>query len=190
MPIKNVDAETSRLWIDEMNERRAKAGLQPIPSAKDYISQRIEEISAAVDQMTAEETLDATVTLFADLREKQEEIKRLSAKLAKLSDTLSFEVLPDLFARTNTVSPYNHVRGKFVLATRTNASVKEGMKESAFEWLEQNNLGSIIIRTIPWQTLGATAADLQKEGRELPTDKFEVSSRVYTRFTPKGKKDE
>ena len=122
--------------------------------------------------------LDATVSLFADIRERQDEVKRLSAKLAKLSDELSFEVLPDLFARTNTVSPYNHIRGKFVLATRTNASIKEGMKDLAFDWLEEQNLDSIIIRTIPWQTLGATAADLQKEGRELPSTFFEVSSRV------------
>jgi hypothetical protein len=129
-------------------------------------------------------SLDATVSLFADLRARQEQVKALSSKLAKLSDELSFEILPDLFERTNTVSPYNHIRGKFVLATRTNASVKDGMKEQAFEWLESNNLGSIIIRTIPWQTLGATASDLQKEGRELPSDTFEVSSRVYTRFTP------
>jgi transcriptional accessory protein Tex/SPT6 len=128
--------------------------------------------------------LNSLVSLFADIRDRQEQVKRLSAKLAKLSDELSFEILPSIFERTNTVSPYNHVRGKFTLATRTNASIKEGCKETAFDWLEANNLDGIIIRTIPWQTLGATAADLQKEGRELPSDYFEVSSRVYTRFTP------
>jgi len=173
MPKKVTDSP-NRILRDELNA----------------MHETIESLTQQVENIAARGGLDETVNLFADIRDRQDQIKRLSAKLAKLSDTLSFEVLPDLFARTNTVSPYNHVRGKFVLATRTNASVKEGMKESAFEWLEQNNLGSIIIRTIPWQTLGATAADLQKEGRELPTDKFEVSSRVYTRFTPKGKKDE
>jgi len=38
--------------------------------------------------------------------------------------------------------------------------------------------------------LGATAADLIKDGRSLPAEFFDVTSRVYTRFTPKGKKDE
>lgn len=149
----------------------------------------IDALAGAVDDAGSEANLDATVSLFADIRDRQEQVKRLSAKLAKLSDQLSFETLPDIFQRTNTVSPYNHVRGKFTLATRTNASVKNGQKEGAFRWLRMNDLGDIIIETIPWQTLGATAADMIKDGKELPDRYFDVSARVYTRFTPAGKKD-
>lgn len=149
----------------------------------------VDILAEAVTEAGAQANLDATVSLFADLRNRQDQVKRLSAKLAKLSDYMSFELLPDIFQRTNTVSPYNHIRGKFTLATRTNAACKDGMKDEAFTWLEDHGLGDIIIRTVPWQTFGATAAELIKEGKDLPDDLFEVSTRVYTRFTPAGKKD-
>lgn len=156
------------------------------------IAKKIDEATKAVEGLEVgvlAQGLDDTVSLFADIRNRQEQVNRLSAKLAKLANELSFEVIPEIFQRTNTESPYNHVRGKFTLATRTNASVLDGQKDAAYAWLRKNDLGDIIIETIPWQTLGATAADLIKEGKELPDDLFEVSARVYTRFTPKGKKD-
>lgn len=158
-----------------------------IQTALKHADAALAAVEAAVAEVGTAANLDATVSLFADLRDRQEQVKRISAKLAKLSDHMSFELLPDMFTRTNTVSPYNHVRGKFTLATRTNASVLDGQKPAAYAWLRQNDLGDLIIETIPWQTLGATAADMIKDGKELPDNLFEVSARVYTRFTPKGK---
>jgi hypothetical protein len=145
----------------------------------------IEELDDLVGQVSTDGGLDDNVTLFASIRSRQEQVKEISAKLAKLSDRMSYEVIPDIFARTNTVSPYNHISGKFTLSNRTTASIKEGLKDNAFGWLEDNGLGDIIIRTIPWQTLGATAADLIQEGRDLPPKLFDVKTRVYTSFTPK-----
>lgn len=165
--------------------RKVKGPIQDLRRAFDKAIQACEDLDDLILQVSTDNGLDENVTLFAAVRARQEQVKEVSAKLAKMSDKLSYDVIPDIFARTNTVSPYNHITGKFTLSNRTTASVKDGSKERAYGWLRDNGLGGIIIETIPWQTLGATAADLIAENRDLPSALFDVKTRIYTSFTPK-----
>lgn len=147
----------------------------------------ITQASKEVDALIHKEipaSLDGVVTLYADLRDRQEQIKALASKLTRLAEAMSYEVLPDLFRQTNTVSPYNHVRGKFVIATRVNASINKEDKDGAYRWLRANGLGDLIIETVPWQSLSATAKEMQEKGDDLPSDYFSVTSHEYTRYTP------
>lgn len=168
--------------------RRQQGPVYAVQKRLAEITEELEHLTDLIGMTSTHGTLDEVVSLFADIKHRQDQVKTVSAKLAKLSDEMSYTVIPDLFARTNTVSPYNHIRGKFTLSQRTNASVIDGKKAPAYDWLRANNLGDIIIETIPWQTLGATAAELIKESRDLPPSLFDVKTRIYTSFTPAGKK--
>ncbi len=146
-----------------------------------------QELENALPDVETKYDLSETCALFADLRAVQDRLDTLSKKLVAVSDRLSYELVPDMFKRWRTVSPYKHLRGTFTLATRTNCKLLD--KPGCFAWLRANDLGGLIQEHVPWQTMGAAAAERISEGKELPTNLFETTTRLYTRLTiPKAEK--
>jgi len=153
--------------------------VDPITSAMKILKASI----LAAPTVDADDGLDTCASTFARLRGYQEQIKTIAGLLAKESDRLSYDVLPTVFEQTRTESPYNHVTGRLTLSHRVNVKVLD--KDKSYAWLRKNGLGDLIIETIPWQTIGAVAADRIAEGKpDFPADLFETKSRIYTSFTP------
>lgn len=62
------------------------------------------------------------------------------------------------------------------ISYRTLASIKEGMRDMAFQWLRKNKLGDLIISTVNASTLSAAAKHMKEEAnQDLPDDLFNVA---------------
>lgn len=159
-----------------------------ITTAKTPLDEAIAKLKTLVyaePEVNVADGLDKCADAFATVRRRQAALKAISAQLTREADRLSFEVLPDVFEHTHTVSPYNHASGKLTLATRVTVKLLD--KDRSIEWLKGNGLEDIVIETVPWQTIAAVASDRIKNGEpDFPKDLFETDSRVYTRFQKPG----
>jgi len=70
------------------------------------------------------------------------------------------------------VKTFNTDRFRVTRTTGVFASILPDQKDAAYEWLEKNELGDLIIPTVNASTLSATAKAMLEEGKELPEDIF------------------
>lgn len=60
--------------------------------------------------------------------------------------------------------------------TRFQVSIRAGMKEDAYDWLRDNELGSLITDTVNASTLSAAGKSLlEEQGKELPDSLFNIA---------------
>ena len=126
---------------------------------------------------------------FNHIRLAAEAVKDAREDLAKISDFLSKDVIPDvvrdLRERTGEKPPFNiDGVGRVSIATRVSCSIID--KPKGYAWLRENNHGALIQETVNSSTLSAFAKSyIEDEGRELPEDSFKMSSMSYTSITKK-----
>ncbi len=65
--------------------------------------------------------------------------------------------------------------GRVSLTADMHVSIKEGSKESFYEWLRDNGRGDLIQPNINPSTLKATVKNMVREGEELPEELLNVS---------------
>ena len=55
------------------------------------------------------------------------------------------------------------------------ASIRKGMQDAAFKWLEAHQLGSLVIQTVNSSSLSSAAKELAEQNLDLPDDIFNVA---------------
>lgn len=94
-------------------------------------------------------------------------------------DIIKLKQLPDLMnemeLRTFTVEG----AGRVQLGGDVYASIAADNKEKAYEWLRENNYGSLISETVNASTLKAWCKEGTEQGREMPEELFKITP--YTR---------
>lgn len=71
---------------------------------------------------------------------------------------------------------------KVKLDVETFASIPAANKETAFAWLREHGMGSLITETVNGSTLKATAKDMLKKGDSLPPEIFKVTTASIIKF--------
>jgi len=151
----------------------------------------------SVGQQIENDTIDVIKTAdhvevikhFNHLRIAAEEVKEAREKLAKMTDDLSRNTIPDIVRdlreRTGEKPPFNiEGVGRVSISHRWSASMLD--KDMGFKWLRANSLGDIIQETVNAQTLAATAKELsEKHNRDLPAEIFKVGQMAFTSITKK-----
>lgn len=77
---------------------------------------------------------------------------------------------------------------RVTVAHSVRAHIRAGMKDAAYQWLRDNQLGELVTETVNASTLSAVARSLQEENRELDETLFGVAIMPTTSVTKvKGK---
>lgn len=121
---------------------------------------------------------------FDALRRSGELIKTCREALKEMEDHLSAVAIPDAMRakeiKTITIEGF----GRCTVSYKFSASILEGQKLVAFDWLRENGHGDLIQETVNSSTLAAFAKDMiQNEGKELPDAIFKVGTNPYTSIT-------
>ncbi len=97
-------------------------------------------------------------------------------------------MIPEAFERES-ISSFTTDNGyRVTVSQRFFASILEGMKDVAFEWLRKNKLGDLIQPTVNAGTLSAEGKRMLEEGRELPEQIFSTHYKPSTSLTKVAKK--
>jgi hypothetical protein len=92
-------------------------------------------------------------------------------------DVLRFEAIPQKVEAMGLQSPVKlEGIGRISLVTDVRVSVKAGMKEKLYAWLEEHKLADLIQPTIASGTLSAWTKTRMKEGKDYPDDCLNVTA--------------
>lgn len=121
---------------------------------------------------------------FRVLKELYEWYEALGKQLGEAHSLLKQVIIPDKFEATGTGSYTSKTGGYRVgVSSKVMASVLPGMKEQAYDWLRENELGDLIQPTVNASTLAAAAKALLEEGKELSPDYFKTYLQPNTSLT-------
>lgn len=108
---------------------------------------------------------------YRAMRELEAELKELTSRINKAIEICKTEKMPMLFqeagVRSITVDDY-----RFTISETVRASIIPEVKQEAYEWLRENDLGELITETVNASTLAAQARRMAEEGYELDPDFF------------------
>ena len=128
--------------------------------------------------ITAKEETDlipSYIKVFRAARDAKDDIEEALKKISSVVEELRTKHLPEAFeaadSRTHTMANGDRVTINY----RVTASIVGTLKNEAFKWLEDNDKGDIIQRTINSSTLSAFAGSLLEDGQELPDKYFKVN---------------
>jgi len=132
----------------------------------------IQEFDQAVQESA--DNPSAMAAAYVRIRLAEDEIGAAVKALGRLSDTLQYTKLPEAFEAAGVTSLT--VTGYRVTAMPlVRASITPGQKEPAFQWLRDNDYGSLVIETVNAGSLASLARSMvQDEGKELPDTLFNV----------------
>jgi hypothetical protein len=132
----------------------------------------VQEFDQAVQESV--DNPSAMAAAYVRIRLAEDEIGSAIKALARLSDLLQYTKLPEAFEAAGVTSLT--VTGYRVTAMPlVRASITPGQKEPAFQWLRDNDYGSLVIETVNAGSLASLARSMvQDEGRELPDGLFNV----------------
>lgn len=92
--------------------------------------------------------------------------------------------LPEAFEQAGVTSIPLTEGFRIGVSSTTRASIREGQRAAAYDWLRQNGLGDIIGETINSSTLSSTAKTLMEQNnKELPESLFNVALMPNTSVT-------
>jgi transcriptional accessory protein Tex/SPT6 len=152
-----------------------------------YITEYQEEILRLAQDAKASDLAQ----YFTWLRQLHDQLDDLTKELGKVVDSLKTHFIPTTFEAEDLTSLKTTDGHTVSLETRVFASIKEGMKESAFEWLRDKGYGDSIVETVHAQRLTSIAKEVltgEAEGVfDMPEEVFTVTPRRQARFT-KGRK--
>jgi hypothetical protein len=143
---------------------------------EDAIADQITKLVDAFD-LAVQQSADNPSTMaaaYVQIRQAEDTLGSAMKKLANLSDALQYTKLPEAFQAAGVTSLT--VTGYRVTAMPlVRASIASGQKEDAFQWLRDNDYGTLIIETVNAGSLASLAKSLvQDEGKELPDSMFKV----------------
>lgn len=128
-------------------------------------------MAAMLPKVVSEAPLGAVVDLVAEISKEYDVLDKALADIKKQIDFVKEVSMPERFD-ADKVKTFNTDRFRVTRTTRLFASILPGKKDEAFEWLEQNDYGSLIKPTVNASSLSAAAKELIEGGHELPDDMF------------------
>lgn len=120
---------------------------------------------------------------YVEMRLVADAMATTAKAVADMYDKLRHETLPDAFERDKVSTVTLDGIGRVTASTQLFASIKKDMRDKAFAWLHDNQLGDLITETVNASTLSATAKALNEDGKELPEDIFGTFYKPTTSFT-------
>jgi len=153
-----------------------------------WLDQGLRLRAERVSELASTPNLSPTVEEWVESRALCDQLKALKARADALLDYLTDDRVPWQLDKHNELNGLRegayvpHALGRVEIRHHVKASIAPDMKSDAYKWLRANDLGGLIIETIPHQTLGKTAKDMLAEGKDLPADLFTVTTRRYAAF--------
>lgn len=163
--------------------------LQQISSLSNLLRTLGRTLARETEEVRATNDHVEIIKHFNHIRIAAEEVKEAREDLAKITDFLSKDVIPDvvreLRERTGEKPPFSiEGVGRVSIATRISCSILD--KPKGYQWLRDTGNGSLIQETVNSSTLSAFAKSyVEDEGKDLPEDIFKMSSMSYTSITKK-----
>ena len=175
------DSKSNRRLLADQVERTIK---EMADLARYYKSQ--------LDDDEKRQDIASLCTSFQNLSDAYDQIEELRKSLYNLKDWTSKKLIPEALDRMglDKVQVPELARSYYPL-DKYSASIKDGQKEDAFEWLRARGAGSLIIETVNAQTLAVYLKDvIVKEGADAPEcmnfSTYQITG--SSKYTPKEKK--
>jgi len=126
--------------------------------------------------------VEGTIKKLIEVNGFYQDISEIEKRAKKLLTNLKQVVVPTLFEEKDvkTISMKGY---RFTVTQTYRASIQGGMKEDAFAWLRENELGDLITETVNAQTLSSAAKALLDEGIDLDPDLFNAYYQNNTSIT-------
>jgi hypothetical protein len=141
----------------------------------------LERATRDSEEILSRSNIPETVTWFAELRGRIQDLQvRLSA-VQKHLDLLSGELIPTMFTNQNTKTIRVDGIGSITVNDRWSASILK--PDEAFSYVRETGNGGLIKPSIHPMTLGAFAKDEAAAQRPLPDTLFKVSQTPYVSVT-------
>jgi hypothetical protein len=154
----------------------------------DYLGKIAGVVEATLPEFIAGNPLGQSIDLFVSLEEQIYEVEnklKLLKRAAEKSRTESFPTRLDAEdCRTTTSKDTGH---RMTRTARIFASIVNAKTEAAYQWLKDNNLGSLIKPTVNSSSLSAAAKEAMENGTEFPDDIFSIHIKDAVSIT-KGRK--
>lgn len=120
---------------------------------------------------------------YDNLRSANEVIKEARKALDEMAEQWSREFVPEAMREARVKTLTLEGVGRVTISHRWSASIVEGKKPEAFQWVREANDGGIIQETINSSTLSAYAKSKFEGGVELPVHLFKVGQMAFTSIT-------
>lgn len=120
---------------------------------------------------------------YDNLRSANEIIKEARKALDEMAEQWSREFVPEAMREARVKTMTLEGVGRITISHRWSASIVEGKKPEAFQWVREANDGGIIQETINSSTLSAYAKSKFEGGVELPVHLFKVGQMAFTSIT-------
>lgn len=148
-----------------------------------YITEYQEEILRLANEAKASDLAQ----YFTWVRGLHDQLDEMTKELGKVVDSLKTYHIPQTFEREDLSSVKTTDGVTVSLETQVFASVKEGMRDQAFDWLREKGYGDSIVETVHAQRLKSIAKEVMSgevEGiYDMPQDVFTVTPRRQARLT-------
>ena len=127
--------------------------------------------------------IKAIASQMKQIKAELEDAKIVASELQKEFDHLRKVTLPEAMEEEGIESVRVSGVGTVQLRSDAYVSIRTGMKEEAYQWLEDNEYGSLIAPYVQPSTLKAFCKEQIKEGVELPDDLFSFEPYTYAVIT-------
>lgn len=112
---------------------------------------------------------------YVELRQFRDQLDELCKIITQDRDRLAYEVIPRVFLEEGLTTCTLEEGYRVTISPLVRASVKEGQRDRAHDWLRKTGHGELIQPTINASTLSAFAKEMMEEkNEELPADIFNV----------------
>lgn len=162
----------------------------------DEISQQITALHEATQdyfaQLVAGGDFVALLTAYYQLKSKYDDLDEARKLIYNMVDNLNKSVIPLKFDAIGTDKiQVPEIKKSFYPLTKYSASIPDGKKPEAYEWLRERDLGAIITETVNAGTLSNTLQTfITDTGIDPPEELFKLTSYKTTgmsNYTPKKK---
>ena len=144
----------------------------------------ITEIETDTVAVVQTKDIPTTVAHYAYVRELHDSLKERITALGRHVESLSYQILPTMFANQNVKTISLPDIGRVTVKVRWNATMLN--KQGGMDWLRSTGNNGLIIETVNARTLTSFAQAETLAGHPLPEDLFKVGTAQYVSLTRKG----
>jgi len=192
-PLEQVSSSVSdsEVTSEQDDKERRLATMMKVAPRLAEVADRIDQIQKVMGdnlpQVIKEQPLGVVVDLVAAIKEQVERLHGDGSTVVtnNLKGRLNYarEVsLPDRLEAEG-VKNFSTDGWRVARTIRIFAAIPGEHKEEAYDWLRNNDYGSLIKPTVNASSLSAAAKELMEHGKELPEEYFSVHPKNNVSFT-------
>ncbi len=149
--------------------------------AADKLASFLQRATRDSQEVSQTGDIPSTLSHFAALRSKVDQLEKLVEDLKAHVKYLSYEVLPTLFTNQNIKTITIPDLGRCTVNVRWNATMPD--KEAGMNWLRVTGNDGLIIETVNAGTLSSFAKEMTLNGMPLPEEVFRVTTAQHISIT-------